>query len=558
MISIISTYLLNTKLRFCNILRYILGILFVLTILSPAITTQVFADSFIVTLDNEQPEIGDTLLISGEIVEFGMPIIAMSVYDPDGKILSANNLDISSNSFSKSLLLDSALYEKTGEYTITFDYGQITQNHSFEIQSTEPEIILETDDVPEILLLYTEKQQYTDSETIIISGLVSSFDSPTVLIGIYDPFGMPAGFYFGMVNSDLEFSTSFLVKDGVNFRTEGTYSVKAHYAETEAVSFFEYSKVLQEIIPDENITEETVDVIKDETIDEITDETIDKNIEEETSDEIVSDLNELPDEEIIDEETNDEIKNETVENESTIDDFIIPNTVDDTDEKTNITEIIETKIINDENSSEIISPNIEIKKQNNLSVEDIELGKILNQINLECDSSDFVDMISYYDGMGPALYRLCDFDISLNFFKDTLKKDPNNIEVLVNTGSAIGKLGDFSKAIFYYDLALEIDSTFLPAKNNKANALANLGNLDDAIILYETILDENPDSLTIQKNLETANSQIDESHIENIIYDEPVIEKIQTIDKEKQKQQNFFDQINSAFSSFGNFFNFLN
>ena len=41
----------------------------------------------------------------------------------------------------------------------------------------------------------------------------------------YDPFGMPAGFYFGNVNSDLEFSTSFLVKDGVNFRADGTYFV---------------------------------------------------------------------------------------------------------------------------------------------------------------------------------------------------------------------------------------------------------------------------------------------------------------------------------------------
>jgi tetratricopeptide (TPR) repeat protein len=529
-------------------LRYILGILFVLTALSPIISTQVFADSFVVTLDNVQPELGDTLLVSGEIIELGMPIIAMSVYDPDGQILSAYNLEISSNSFSKSLSLESPFYEKTGEYTIKFVYGQITQNYFFEIQSTEPvvvesEVIIESENTPEILLLYTEKQQYTDSEIIKISGLVSSLNSPTVLIGIHDPFGMPAGFYFGNVNSDLEFSTSFLVKDGVNFRTEGTYSIKAHYAESEAVSFFEYSKVSQEIIPDVETTEETVDVIDDETIDE--------NIEDTSSDEIVSDTTDSSDEETVDETINDEI-NETLENESTPDDSIIPNTVDDTEEKNIPT------IINDENNLEIVSPNIEIKNQNNLSVEDIELGKILNQINLECDSSNFVDMISYYDGMGPALYRLCDFDSSFTFFKESLNADPNDVEILVNTGSAIGKLGDFSKAIFYYDLALEIDSTFLPAKNNKANALANLGNLDDAIILYETILDENPNSITIQKNLETVNFLIDDLPVENIISDEPVIEKTLTVNNEKQKQMNFFEQINSVFSSFGNFFNFLN
>ena len=111
---------------------------------------------------------------------------------------------------------------------------------------------------PEIILLYTEKKQYTDKDVIEITGLVSAMDSPTVLIGIYDPFGMPAGFYFGSIDSNLEFNTSFLVKDGVNFRVDGTYSVKAHYAESEVTSFFEYYKVL-EIIDDEDFSKEIID-----------------------------------------------------------------------------------------------------------------------------------------------------------------------------------------------------------------------------------------------------------------------------------------------------------
>ena len=66
--------------------------------------------------------LGDTLVVSGTIVDFGMPIVAMIVYDPDGKILSANNLEISSDgSFSKSILLVSPFYEKTGEYTIQIE-----------------------------------------------------------------------------------------------------------------------------------------------------------------------------------------------------------------------------------------------------------------------------------------------------------------------------------------------------------------------------------------------------------------------------------------------------
>ena len=125
---------------------------------------------------------------------------------------------------------------------------------------------------PEIILLYTEQAQYSDGDTIIVTGLVSSVESPTLLIGIYDPFGLPAGFYFGTINSDLEFSTSFLVKSGVNFRTEGTYSVKAHYGESEATSFFDY----YESIPDtttESIPDTTTESIPDTTTESIPDTT---------------------------------------------------------------------------------------------------------------------------------------------------------------------------------------------------------------------------------------------------------------------------------------------
>ena len=109
---------------------------------------------------------------------------------------------------------------------------------------TENEVIEETieSSPPEIILLTTDKSLYTDNDTITITGSVSTLDSPTVLIGIYDTFGAPAGFYFGNINSDLEFSTSFLAKADVNFKVDGTYSIKAHYAESSKTSSFEFSQ----------------------------------------------------------------------------------------------------------------------------------------------------------------------------------------------------------------------------------------------------------------------------------------------------------------------------
>jgi len=261
----------------------------VLTAFSPLILTEVFADSFVVDFDKQQYNRGDSLTISGEILDFGMPVIAISIYDPHEKILSANNLEISpQKTFSKTISLDSPFYEKIGEYTVKLDYGQITKNHYFVIDNeySEPGILVDNFEEPEIILLYTDKKQYTDKDIIKISGLVSALDSPTVLIGVYDPFGMPAGFYFGSIDSNLEFSTSFLVKDGVNFRVDGTYSIKAYYAETDAMSFFDYYKVPQSVIED-IIEDTTKDIIEDTTKDIIEDTT--KDIIEDTTKDIIED-----------------------------------------------------------------------------------------------------------------------------------------------------------------------------------------------------------------------------------------------------------------------------
>ncbi len=495
--------------------------------LSSVIITETFAESFIADFDKQSYHLGDSLIFSGDIFDYRMPIIAMSVYDPDNKILSANSLEISSqNTFSKSILLDSPQYEKTGQYLVKLDYGTVTQNYHFVIEnySFESETIIDIEE-PEIILLYTEKKQYTDKDVIKITGLVSSLDSPTVLIGIYDPFGMPTGFYFASINSDLEFSTSFLVKSGVNFRIDGVYSVKAHYAESEAMSFFEFNKISQPIISDDN-TNETFEETK-ESPDKIIDETIDDTV-------ISSDEN-----------------------------IIIQNNDKDSSIK-KIKNSETKKIIDEKNNSKKITPKIETV-QTNLTVEDIELGKLLNQINLKCDSSTLTDTISYYDGMGPALYRLCKFDSSLNFFNESLIDSPDDVEILVNKGSTLAKLSYFHEAIVYYDQAIQIDSSFLPAKNNKANALANLGNFDEAISLYREIIGKNPDYDTAQNNLKTALFMIPQiSDTEDISSNNdeiPVFKKLFSFEKTnppKLKSTNFFEEVSVAFSNLGSLFTFFN
>ena len=478
---------------------------------------QAYGEGITVTFDKNQYISGDLLSITGNVSEVKMPIIAMSVYDPDGKILSANNIEIDPDGiFTKSFTLSSPFYDKSGTYKLKFDYGKITQNESFSISNTQQP----TDDVvviPEIISLKTNKSQYTDSDTIIVIGTVSKRDSPTVLIGVYDTFGSPAGFYFGNIDSNLHFSTSFLAKAGINFKSDGTYSIKAHYGDSFSSTSFDFFKKINENHDSDN-----------------------------------RDLNQ-----------NNNTESQTKPSTSTSDSK--PSTQNTILEKNNSN----TNSYSSSKSTYSESKE-QSKKTKNLTIDDIELGIMLNQINLNCDSSKYVDTINYYDGMGPALYRLCKFENSLSFFDKDLTKNPTNTAALVNKGSTLGKLGHYAEAITYYDQALSFDPELISALNNKANVLANLGQYDKAKSLYENALKKNPAYGTARQNLSVLQGELPKSdtvpksphqlpELTKIVEtQESVIAKIPEIsESNSENKTGLLDEIGMAFSSLSSLFGFL-
>ena len=484
-----------------------IGFLLFLIVLLPFAIQQSFADSILLDFDKPEYHSGDSMVISGYVLDFKMPEMGVSIYDPNGIILSANNLDIDSDGFfSKTITLDSPFYDKSGEYSVKLNYGKISQTEFFSIidDSSEPEITIPELIVPEIISMTTDKSQYNDNDFVVISGTVSVLDSPNVLIGVYDKFGTPTGFYFGEVNSNLKFSTKFLVKSGVNFKTDGIYSTKAHYGSSEKLVEFNFSKL--------DTTETT---------------------QHETKPTPKSETKPTPQPEIIPEQ---------------------------------ITENNNESKINSEQNILPVESKADSQKYDNLSVEDIQLGLLLNQINLECDKSEFVDTISYYDGMGPALYRLCKFDQSLEFFNDSLRKDPTNVEIITDKGSVLRKIGHFREAISYYDQALQIDPHFVPAINNKANVLASMGKYGESISLYDRAIQKNPNYDTARKNLTLVLSKISqesqiipvkqESSSEEISSEIVPIQNISA--SQIEKPFNLFEEISNAFSSLGSLFGFSN
>ena len=356
----------------------------------------------------------------------------------------------------------------------------------------------------EVITLESAKSVYTDNDVIYISGSVSSVDAPSIIIGIHDPFGMPTGFYFGNIDSNNEFSISFLAKAGINFKIEGKYDATAYYSDSKKIVYFDFVESLDD------------EIFETETIEEFT-------------------------------------PNETIE-----DNLII---IKQSQIKADIQDDVlqETKIKNDINDKK--NNAIAQVSTNNLSVGDTELGKLLNQIALSCEQNEYTDTISYYDGMGPALIRLCKYSEAIFYFDEDIKSAPNDVEILTNKGTALSKLGHFEEAILYYDSTLAIDSSYVPALNNKGNALSQLGKFDEAIDVYNLgmkldsenkILKENFEKSMIkiplqqypEETSEDTDHQIDKNNNDNF--------KI----KNNNSIPNLFEKIGSIFSSIGSIFGF--
>ncbi|MGQ0790946.1 MAG: tetratricopeptide repeat protein [Nitrosopumilaceae archaeon] len=474
---------------------YLFSILILQALAIPIFAEENIDDSKSVMLETDKPEyrVGEMMIISGFVEEKKMPVVAIRIFDPNGGILSAHQLELEAdNTFSKTILLDSPFYDDEGDYTISVHYGKLQAETNFKMVSVgQDEPLVEDNSLtlfPEIIVMFTDKEVYQDGDTVTIYGLVSEKDEESVLVGIYDPFDTPAGFYFGNVDSNLEFKVSFLAKAGVNFKTDGTYSISAFYGDSEEVVNFEFVKQNKNQTPIE----------EKKTSDDIKSSTLNKKITE--------DKNDVP-----------ALPNNNVKNPVTT-------------------------------------------PSKNLSVEDIELGLMLNQINLKCDRNEFVDTISYYDGMGPALIRLCRYSDAIFYYDQSLLKEPNNVDILTNKGSALAKMGLYEEAIKYYNLALAVKPTNYFTLNNKANALANLGNFQEAFSLYRKALNVGDNPIVLQ-NLEKALDKSLALEIKNkqIILKNDTQSQDSIMESEKnlvktsnQQTENIFDQLGSILSSIGN------
>lgn len=348
--------------------------------------------------------------------------------------------------------------------------------------------------------VFTDKSVYTNNDFITITGTVSEKIDDTAIIIVFDPFGNPTGIYPAVIDSDNKFHVEFLAKEGVNFKIDGTYSINANYAGIKNTIHFDFFKTVSQ--QESPVDEDNEEIESTQDISEITP---DENENIKPSNEV------------------EEKNNDKSQNEKTVE--TIPQETFD-----------------------------------NLSVDDITLGEMLNRIYLDCDDSKIRYDVLYYDGMGPSLTRLCKYQEALPFYDATLIEDSKNIEALTNKGTVLSKLGYYDKALIFYNAALYENSEYVPALNNKANVLYEMENFERAAVLYQQVLKIEPTHNFAQNNLAQIN-EINFNKDDNYLDDSSSNnEKDEQLDptqnnQDDKKSQNIFEQINNAIASFfKNFF----
>ena len=468
----------------------------------------------------------ESIVISGEVTEKKMPVIALKIFDPDDNILGAFSVEVNeTNHFTKTITADIPFYEKPGIYTITADYGKLKTETIFEIENGSVEVTDVTNVeelpvmLPQVKSFETDKKIYNDEDTVVISGKVSTLSEAQVTITIFDPNRVPVGIYLADVNPDLTFSASFLARYHVNFKVEGTYSLTAQYGGPETkqeieIEFFEKtvpsasttteSNIPEHTTPEPNTSEHTTpasspsfllaesdlnnlatwyyldgtdnqlalffkDLLKRGLINPEVDGVVSKN----TLVQWIQDTK-LPLGIMIDDLFRENISEKefimSVENSLS---HYINGASEQNSVISNVSDTLQTKDI-----SNLEKP--EIKKSSNFDEEHIKNIDVTADANSEpaketvyfhssvdCKGNMYEDIVVYYNNPGPALAQLCKYEDAIFNYDQTLQLDPKNIHALTNKGAALSSLGRYQEAISYYDKAIEIDPHDITALNNK-------------------------------------------------------------------------------------------
>lgn len=102
------------------------------------------------------------------------------------------------------------------------------------------------------------------------------------------------------------------------------------------------------------------------------------------------------------------------------------------------------------------------------------------------------------------------YESAIKLLNKSLKKDPNNKELLQIRGNAYAEIGEYRKAISDFKKVLIIAPDDAVANYNAASAYAKLGKFKDAVRLYSVAIEHKPDYLLAYQGRAAAKTMLKE------------------------------------------------
>lgn len=102
--------------------------------------------------------------------------------------------------------------------------------------------------------------------------------------------------------------------------------------------------------------------------------------------------------------------------------------------------------------------------------------------------------------LGNTAYDAEEFKIAIDAYEKALKKRPNDVNVLTDTGVSYRNLGDSDRALTFFDRALKVDPKHWPARFNQAIVLGlDKGDVPRAKEVLAVLKKEHPEIPSLDK-----------------------------------------------------------
>lgn len=171
---------------------------------------------------------GDTIIITGSTYPVSSTPLSIQILGPDSNPVQLSQVSMTQNGLYSTIFVAGGgpLWQKYGLYTVIVERGSpnLQAQTTFYFESTNT-----TSQPTQKVIVSTDKQSYSDGDSMVISGNVAPFDPYKILtLQILDPIGHLVQVEEPNVSQDGMYSVNLTTGTSM-WSSTGTYAVKVQY-----------------------------------------------------------------------------------------------------------------------------------------------------------------------------------------------------------------------------------------------------------------------------------------------------------------------------------------